>query len=173
MKKIGLFYGPIRGSVEQVATKIAKQIGEDKVDVRPVKEATAKDFDEYKNIILGISTIGSETWQSESPANDWDKFLSQLDHVNYTDKTFALFGLGDHISYPLHFVDALGILGKILIQNEAKIIGRVPTENYEFEDSGGVIDGKFIGLPIDEDFEADKTDSRIEEWLDLILPLFS
>ena len=35
---------------------------------------------------------------------------------------------------------------------------------------GPLRDGKFIGLPLDEDYEADKTDVRIEEWLERIVP---
>lgn len=173
MKKIGLIYGPKGGSSERVAFKLAGLLGEDKVDLFPVKGASASDFEKYDNLILGISTIGRETWSSEAPADDWDKFLPQLEKMNYDNKTFALFGLGDHISYPLHFVDALGILGKILMDHNATIIGQVPTDGYEFEESLAIIDGQFIGLPLDEDFESEKTDERLQNWLDIILPLFS
>ena len=172
MKKIGLFYGPKGGSVERIAQKLSGLLGE-KADVRPIKEASASDFDEYDNIILGISTIGRATWSSDAPADDWDKFLPQLDKINYQNKTFALYGLGDHLTYPLHFVDALGILGKILMDHNAKIVGQVPVEEYQFDESEAVVDNQFIGLPIDEDFEPEKTDERLKSWLDIILPLFS
>lgn len=172
MNKIGLFYGPAGGSVERVALKIAGILGEDKVDIHPIKGASHKDLEEYHNLILGISTIGRETWSSEPPANDWDLFLPQFDRMNYTGKTFALYGLGNHITYPLHFVDTLGTLGKILLDHGAKIIGQVPTGDYQFEESLAVIGNQFIGLPLDEDFESEKTDERIGVWLDIILPLF-
>ncbi|UCG28298.1 MAG: flavodoxin [Bacteroidales bacterium] len=172
MKRIGLFYGPEGGSVERVALKIAGMIGEGKVDLHPIKDSSSNDLEKYDNLILGISTIGRETWSSEPPANDWDVFLPQFDNVKYQGKKFALYGLGNHISYALHFVDALGTLGKILTDHNAEIIGQVSTEGYEFEDSQAVIGNQFIGLPLDEDFESEKTDERIINWLDIIIPLF-
>ena len=173
MKKIGLFYGPKGGSVDRIAFKLVGLLGEDKVDLHPIKGATAGDFEKYDNLILGISTLGKETWASDAPADDWDKFLPQLDNVNYENRTFALYGLGDHLTYPLHFVDALGILGQILVDHKANIIGQVPTDDYEFGESLAIINGQFIGLPLDEDFESEKTDQRLQNWLDIILPLFN
>ena len=52
----------------------------------------------------------------------------------------------------------------------AKFIGAVETDGYTFDDSEAVIDGKFIGLPLDDINEDDKTDTRIEAWLAAITP---
>lgn len=172
MKKIGLFYGPEGGSVDRIARRLAEIIGKENVDLHPIKGATAQDLEQYDSLILGISTLGMETWKSDHSADDWDKFLPQFDKMNYKGKTFALYGLGDHISYALHFVDALGALGEILLKHDAKIIGQVPAEDYEFQESKGVIDGRFIGLPLDEEFESEKTEGRIRNWLNIILPAF-
>ena len=38
-------------------------------------------------------------------------------------------------------------------------------DGYTFDDSEAVIDGKFIGLPLDDINEDDKTDTRIEAWI--------
>lgn len=62
----------------------------------------------------------------------------------------------------------MGILAKDLIAEGAKVIGQWPTDGYTFTDSEAVIDGKFIGLPIDEDYEADKTISRVKGWVELV-----
>ena len=43
-------------------------------------------------------------------------------------------------------------------------------DGYTFDDSEAVIDGKFIGLPLDDINEDDQTDSRIEAWLADITP---
>lgn len=173
MEKIGLFYGPAEGSsTERVAYKVAEQIGADKVDVIPVKDATARDLDKYTNLIFGISTVGRETWDGEAPPADWDKFRIELDITDLEGKVVAMFSLGDHITYPRHFVDALGMLAEKLFPKNAKIVGSVDTDEYEFEESQGIYDGKFIGLPVDEDFEAHLTDKRIRKWLDKILPQF-
>ena len=52
----------------------------------------------------------------------------------------------------------------------AKFIGAVETDGYTFDDSEAVIDGKFIGLPLDDINEDDKTDTRIEAWIAAISP---
>jgi len=172
MKKIGLFYGPEKGSVERVAHLIAGMIGEGRVELHPVNSLGAGDIEKYENLIFGISTVGRETWEAEGKDAGWDWFLPEIDRVNWENKKVALFGLGDHITYADFFVDALGLLGKRLLDNGADIIGRVSPEGYTFSHSKGLIDGKFIGLPLDEDYEADKTPARVERWLEEILPRF-
>lgn len=165
MSKIGLFFGPLKGSVHRVADKIKNAIGDDKVEMIPVKDADVSDLERFDKIIFGISTVGKETWDSEYSNNDWSKFFPKAANADYTNKTVAIFGLGDHITYPSHFVNAMGVLAKEIIKKNAKIVGQVSTDSYEFDDSEAVIDGKFIGLAIDEDFEPEQTDLRISKWL--------
>jgi len=62
----------------------------------------------------------------------------------------------------------MGILAKELIAQGAQVIGQWPTDGYSFTDSEALINGKFIGLPIDEDYEADKTIARVKGWVELI-----
>ena len=45
-----------------------------------------------------------------------------------------------------------------------KTIGAWPTDGYNFSESRGVRDGKFIGLALDEDNQGDLTESRIKTW---------
>lgn len=52
----------------------------------------------------------------------------------------------------------------------AQFIGSVGTSGYTYDDSEAVIDGKFIGLPLDEINEDDKTDARIDAWITQISP---
>ena len=165
MKKIGIFYGPQGGSTERVAEQIAEAFGESNVELVPVEGKTSADISKYDNIVFGLSTIGKETWASENVANDWDLFLPEVEKTDFADKVVAMFGLGDHLRYALHFVDSLGILGQKLIDKNVKIVGHCDPADYEFEESKGIIDGKFIGLPIDEDFEPEMTQKRIEEWV--------
>ncbi|MDA3779103.1 MAG: flavodoxin [Bacteroidales bacterium] len=168
MKKLGLFYGPIGGATEKVAKKIAVALGNDNVDIIPVKNAKYSDVEKYENLIFGISTIGKETWDSDNLADDWDVFLPELEKINYSNKVIAMFGLGNQISYGLHFVDALGIIAKKILPKGACIIGRTDTDDYEFRESLAVIDNKFIGLPINEEFESNLTDTRINKWIEKI-----
>lgn len=164
-KKIGLFFGPEKGSVYRVAQKIGAAIGEDKVDLISVNSASAADIEQYNKIIFGISTVGKETWDSDYSNTDWSKFFPEVGKADYEGKVVAIFGLGDHVTYPDHFVNAIGRLARELMKENVKIVGSVDPEGYEFEESEALIDGKFIGLPLDEDFEPELTEERISNWL--------
>lgn len=168
MKKVGLFYGPLGGSTERVAKKVAQALGAENVDLIAAKDAKTADVEKYENVIFGLSTIGKETWESDKPANDWDIFLPEVEKVDYSNRIIAMFGLGDQITYDLHFVDALGVLAEKIIPKGAKIVGRVETDGYDFRESQAVVDGKFIGLPVNEDFEPEMTDERVNAWVEKI-----
>ncbi len=172
MSKIAIFYGPLGGAVNRVADKIKAAIGADKIEMVAVKHASVADLEKYDKIIFGASTVGKDTWDSEFTSNDWAKFLPEIEKTDFAQKTIAVFGLGDHITYTHGFVDHLGVVGKKLMANGANLVGKVATDGYEFEDSKAVIDGKFIGLALDEDFEPELTDERIAAWLKQIQPDF-
>ncbi len=172
MSKIGLFFGPLKGSVHRVAEKVKAAFGEEQIELISVNEASATDLEKYDKIIFGISTVGKETWDSNYSNTDWSKFFPNISKVNYSGKTVAIFGLGDHITYSGYFVNAMGVLAKELMKNGANIVGQVDPSGYEFDESEAVIDGKFIGLPIDEDFEPELTDERVANWVKSIKPAF-
>jgi flavodoxin I len=172
MSKIAIFFGPVGGAVNRAADKLKNAIGEDKVEMVAVKDATVEDIEKYDKIIFGLSTVGKDTWDSDYSTNDWGKFLPEIAKTDYSNKTVAVFGLGDHVTYAHGFVDHIGLLGKELMENGAVLVGPVDTDGYEFEESEAVVDGKFIGLPLDEDFEPELTDERIAAWVKQIQPDF-
>jgi flavodoxin I len=172
MSKTAIFFGPLNGAVHRVAKKIKAAIGEDKVVMVPVKDADVSDIEKYDKIIFGISTVGKETWESIYTNVDWAKFLSEIPKTRYEGKTIAIFGLGDHITYAATFVDHIGLLGRQLMANGATLVGWVPADEYEYDESDAVIDGKFMGLPLDEDFEPELTDDRVNKWVEQIRPHF-
>ncbi len=172
MSKIGLFFGPLHGSVNKVADKINVALGEGVADMVAVKEATTSDLEKYDQLIFGISTVGKDTWDSGYSSDDWGKFFKSISEVDFTGKKVAIFGLGDHITYANHFVNHMGLLYKELIKANASVIGQVSTDGYEFEESEAVVDGKFVGLPIDEDFEPELTDERVAQWIEILKPAF-
>lgn len=172
MSKIGLFFGPLKGSVNRVAEKVKAAVGEQNIDMISVNDATATDLEKYNLIIFGISTVGKETWDSNYSNTDWSKFFPNISKVDFSGKTVAIFGLGDHITYASHFVNAIGVLAKELKKQGATIVGQVDTAGYEFDESEAIVDGKFIGLPIDEDFESELTDQRVANWVKSIQPAF-
>jgi len=172
MSKIGLFFGPLKGSVHRVAEKVKAALGEQNVDMISVNDAVLSDLEKYDLIIFGISTVGKETWDSNYSNTDWSKFFPNISKVDFSGKTVAIFGLGDHITYSSYFVNAVGVLAKDLMKNGANIVGKVDPSGYEFDDSEAIFDGMFIGLPIDEDFEPELTDERVANWITSIKPAF-
>lgn len=166
MSKIGLFFGPENGSVHRVAEKVKAAIGDNIVEMVSVHHASVADLEKYDKIIFGISTVGKETWDSEYSNTDWAKFFPEIAKADYTGKRIAIFGLGDHVTYPSHFVNAMGRLYKEIkrVSPNAEIVASVDSSVYDFEESEAVIDGKFVGLPVDEDFEPELTDERVVAW---------
>ncbi|RUT78648.1 flavodoxin [Ancylomarina longa] len=172
MSKIGLFYGPEGGNVENVAKVIASKIDSSLFTLHKVKDADAELLSSYSCIILGLSTLGKHNWSSDNSGNDWDNFLPKLKGLDLKGKKIAIFGLGDHIAYADFFVDSMGDLAQIIEQTGGNLIGKVSGDGYEFNESRAFDDGEFVGLPLDEDFESDLTDKRVSKWLEIILPEF-
>lgn len=172
MEKIAIFFGPLNGSVHRVAKLVASKIGADKVDLIHIKDASAADLDKYSRIIFGISTIGKDTWTQKFDNIDWSKFFPVVTDYNFSGKKVAIFGLGDHITYAYHFADSMGLLGKTIKSQGGKIYGSVGTEGYTFQDSDAIVDGQFIGLPVDEDFEPELTDERVTNWINSLVKEF-
>ena len=168
MSKIAIFFGPEKGAVNRVADKVAAAIGTENVELVSVNNATYQDIEKYEKIIFGISTVGKESWDSSYQNVDWAKFLPEIGKANYDGKTLAIFGLGDHVTYAGSFVDHIGLLASELEKAGAKLVGQVSTEGYEFDESTAVVGDKFVGLPIDEDFEPELTDERVENWVNQI-----
>jgi flavodoxin I len=172
MSKIGLFYGPEGGNVEKVTRIIAEKIGADKVDVYKVKDVEIDVLDRYQYLVMGLSTLGKHTWSADHAHNDWDEFLPKLEKADLKGKKLAIYGLGDHIAYADHFVDSIGDLAEVAIATGVELVGKCSTEGYEFKESRAVVDGEFLGLPLDEDFESDLTVKRVNAWLKRIMPEF-
>lgn len=170
--KIAVLYGPEGGNTEYVAKLIEQRLGKDKCVLIPVKLADSKVLNDFNKIILGVSTIGTHTWKHENAHSDWDSFLPLFRKINFTGKKVAIYGLGDQIAYANHFVDDIKILYDIVIQQNGKIIGQCATNGYDFNESAAIINGKFMGLPIDHDRQAEFTQSRVNKWVDQIVPEF-
>ena len=98
--------------------------------------------------------------------DDWYDGINVLKNADLSGKTVAIFGCGDSESYSDTFCGAMKEIYDAA--QGAKIIGSVPTEGYTFDDSDAVVDGEFIGLALDDVNEDDKTEGRIDAWLDSI-----
>ena len=58
----------------------------------------------------------------------------------------------------------LTTLNSLKCVRSAELIGKTDPAGYDFSDSKSLVDGKFLGLPLDDDNEEDKTETRVENW---------
>ena len=163
--KIGLIYGSDDGNTETIAFRIQARLGEENVDVLDVSDVTQMDFASYDKLILGIPT-----WDFGQIQSDWEDFWDDVKEVGFEGKTVALFGLGDQFGYGDFFLDAMGMLHDVIVENGANIVGHWPVEGYEFDASKALIEGEglFVGLGIDEDQQPELSASRLNKWVSQI-----
>lgn len=171
MKWLGIFYSPAGGSVHRVAKMLKKKIGIDRVDMFCVSDIQPDKLLDYKNLLLVSSTLGRSTWEREQ-RDRWAKFFPGMRKISLKNHLVALVGLGDHITYPKNFVDGMGYMAELITNLGGTLVGKTSTDGYEYEDSAAIENDLFMGLPLDEDFESEKTESRIDKWLKNVLPKF-
>ena len=159
MAKIGIFYGSTDGNTERIVNQVAELFGDD-AELVNVNSATGEDMEPYPYLILACPT-----WEIGQLQEDWDAFIDEIEDVDYSGKKVTYIGLGDADGYPDTFLDALGIIHERIADSGAEFVGAWPTDGYNFEESKGVVDGKFLGLALDEDNQSDLTDERIEKWV--------
>ncbi len=160
MAKIGLFYGSTTGSTLKVAELIQEAFEPDSVEIIDVGKASPQDLSRYDVLILGTST-----WHWGGLQDEWAAFEDQLTKEVLAGKTVAFFGLGDQKRYPDHFVDGIGLLYDKVKPTEARIIGTWPRDDYDYTASAAELDGRLVGLALDEDNEPGKTHDRIQRWV--------
>ncbi len=163
---IAIIYGSDTGATESVAKSLHEKIGEGSVDLLEVNSVSPEDFRKYKIILIGVPT-----WYIGELQSDWDYFFPEFKKIDFTGIKTAYFGLGDQLGYPDSFVDGIGILAEVVLNNGGKVFGSWSTEGYDFDESLGVNpDGDFYGLVIDDDNQHEMTDERVDKWLSQIKP---
>ncbi len=169
MSKTALFFSPEGGNVNRVTNKLGELIGNDKVDIIPVKEVEKGDLYKYDQIILVGSTVGADHWNNETIVDEWPAFFTKIKDLSFEKKKLAIVGLGNSVLYPEHFADGMAVLYERIIKQNAKIFGFVDAKDYDFTDSEAVNDdGFFCGLAIDEDNESELTTERLEKWISIL-----
>ena len=160
--KTAIYYASNTGNTEYIAQKISKQLGD--IALVDIAVDGISSMQENDKLILGLSTWGDGELQDE-----WDEVWEELKSMDFSDKTIALFGLGDQEDYAYNYSDAMGIAYEELEKSGAKIIGNtVVTDEYCYEESRAVVDGEFVGLAIDEDNQSELTDERVTNWCENI-----
>lgn len=165
MPKIGLFFDTDTGNTRKVAKMINTMFDEGDIELKNIVKVEPADFEQYSAFILGTPTLG----EGELPEN-WEAFMPELDAMDFSSKTIAMFGLGDQEQYAHEFVDGLGILFEKLEELGANFVGFWPTEGYEYSISRAELDDKFCGLVLDQDNQSGLTKERVETWVAEIKP---
>jgi flavodoxin I len=161
MNKSGIFYSFNSTKTAKAAEKIIEAFGSD-MNLVPVNAEvmTEELFLSFTNIILGVPT-----WFDGELPNYWDEFVPALEDLNLTGKTVAIYGLGNQVEYPENFGDAVGILGELVQERGAKLVGFTSTEGYAFESSRAVVGDQFMGLILDQENQARQSKDRISTWV--------
>ncbi|MFW5761641.1 MAG: flavodoxin [Cyclobacteriaceae bacterium] len=160
-KKFGLFFGSETGNTEDVTNRIVELWKISELEVINAAEMTVEDYERFDIIMIGLST-----WYDGELQSNFDEFFDDFNTIDFSGKVVALYGLGDQVGYPEFFVDSLGILGEVILNNGGKIVGMWPREGYDFDESKGLYNDKlFYGLPLDFENQMDMTQPRIEAWL--------
>ncbi len=159
--KIGIFYGSTMGYTKDAAHKISELFAGEDVAVYSVSDVDADKLLGYDFLILGTSTWGFGDLQ-----DDWAGFIGDLEKTDLSDKKVALFGYGDGESYPDTFVDGIGEIYDVVTSAGAVVVGKVDNDDYSFESSKAFKDGVFVGLPLDDNNQADKTEKRLNDWVE-------
>ncbi|MCE5204992.1 MAG: flavodoxin [Porphyromonadaceae bacterium] len=161
MNKIAILYGSSGGNAASVAKQVQDLFG-GSADIYNVLEVSLEEIKNYSYYVIGTSTTGIGDLQ-----DDWEGFLPSFARMDFTGKKVAIFALGDSASYSTSFAESMKVVFDE-IHDKVQIVGRVPDEGYTYDDSTAVIDGLWVGLPIDEDNEYDLTQGRLEKWVETL-----
>lgn len=160
MGKIAVIYSFHTQKSKKVAEKIIAAFGDQNVEPINAEELNSEVFQKYDHFILS-----APTWFDGELPNYWDEFVPELEEMDLSNKTFAIFGLGDQKGYPENYCDAIGILAEILEHCGARVIGHWPVEGYVFESSRAQRGNMFVGLALDQENQARMTQQRVDAWV--------
>jgi len=153
-----IFYASSTGNTEIISKEISKELGN--VDLVDIADNGVLSINDYENVILGVATWGDGELQ-----DDWDEEWDNFKGIDFSNKTVALFGLGDQEGYGDNYVDAMGIVYEHLVETDAKLVGKwAVTEEYIHDNSRAIVDDMFVGLALDEDNQDDLSAERIVKW---------
>jgi flavodoxin I len=167
MKKIALIYWPKKGNTEEAAYKIFQKFERGTIDIFTITDFNTAEFALYDAFIIGGSTTGADNW-GQAHKTRWADFFAKLSKAGIQGKPFALFGLGDQVLYPYHFVDGMALMKEMFEKHGAVHKGWWPTEGYDFQESDSVENGKFCGLALDLDHQKELLQERIDAWTEQV-----
>ena len=176
MNRLGIFVGTETDTTRLVAKKIHARLGEG-LAAKPlnVNRIEPADLMQYDALILGTPSYGVGQIPGRTAGcleANWEEFLAKMPaDADLSGKRIALYGLGAQERYAERFASSLRRLHDVLVDYGAEIVGGWPVEGYTFEHSASVVDGRFVGLVIDQRTQGMHTDARLDAWVDMVKPL--
>lgn len=170
---IGLFYGSSTCYTEMAGEKIRdclnQLLGDEAVEMHNIADCDLSLMNHYPHLILGIPT-----WDYGELQEDWENCWEDLEAMNFSQQTVAVYGLGDQVGYPEWFQDALGYLWTLAKQRGARMVGQWPNRGYQFESSQALTaDGEFfLGLSLDDENQFEQSDEFIRRWCQQLIGEF-
>jgi flavodoxin I len=167
MNKTAIIYSFNTVKTSKIAEKIKEAFNSDEIEMLNAEEITLDKFLAFNNLILGVPT-----WFDGELPNYWDEFVPDIEEMDLTGRKIAIFGLGDQKNYGENFIDGVGILGELLEERGAKLVGFSSIEGYSFEKSRALRGDKFIGLAIDYENQGSKNKERVTQWVEQLITEF-
>lgn len=161
MSKTAIIYSYNTQKSKKVAEKVITAFGETEIEAINAEELTKAVFENYDNFI-----VSAPTWFDGELPNYWDEFLPDLEEMDLTKKSFAIFGLGNQKEYPENYCDAIGLLAEILEGCGATLVGQTSIEGYTYESSKAQRGDVFMGLALDQENQARLTKGRVSKWVE-------
>jgi len=134
-------------------------------DAKDVGDVEAADLAGFDGLIVGAPTWNTGADEQRS-GTGWDDYLDEIRGLSMDGKPVAVFGTGDSAGYGDNFCDAIEEIHSAFKQAGAKMVGYVDSSEYQHTDSKSDNDGKFLGLPCDQDNEDDMTEGRVKAWVE-------
>ena len=167
-KNTAIIYSYHTHKSKKVSEKIIEAFGKSKIEAVNAEELNSEVLEKYDNFILS-----APTWFDGELPNYWDEFVPELEEIDLKGKKFAIFGLGNQKDYPENFCDAIGILAEIIEDCGGETIGHTSIEGYNYESSKAQRGNEFVGLPLDQENQARKTNERLKKWVEELKKEFS
>ena len=157
-----IFYASSTGNTEIISKVISKQLGD--IELIDIADDGISKINDYDKVIFGVPTWGDGELQ-----DDWEDEWDNFQEIDFSNKTIALFGLGDQEGYGENYLDAMGIVYEYLSEVNANVVGRwAVTDEYFHDEYRAIVDDMFVGLALDEDNQEDLSEERITKWCESI-----
>ena len=166
-----VIYGTSSGNTEKVA-RFLRSKSEEITKIVNIEEfySSGMSLDGYDGLIIGTPTLntGYDQYRSGTRIDEW--IYEEVPNLGLRDShlKIALYGLGNARGYAFYFCDAVGEVYDILCEVGATVCGtKVPIDDYDFEESKAIRDGKFVGcmFDLDSEEEEERSEGRADRWI--------